>query len=199
MFALRCIQNNRIFPVAGIAAAALLGACNSSLLPPAQQPTLTDTATVYSLSGSPPGAPTALYIYASQLLIASPSFGFDVAFDFDSAGRPILLPVRTLVSALTSSGHQVGLQQLPSTAFDALTEAPVSGYHYDSVMVVTPGVTVAIDSHDPLACQTTFYAQSVYGKIEILSVDAPAHVLHIRFTVDPNCGYRSFASGVPSS
>lgn len=199
MSAIRSITIPRTIPLAVVAVAALVGACSNSLLPPAQQETLTDTATVYALSGSPPGAPTALYIYGRQLLIASPSFGFDVAFDIDTAGRAVLLPVRTLVSALTSSGHQVGLQQLSNTTFDALTDAPVSGYHYDSAMVVTPGVTVAIDSHDPLACSTSIYAQSVYGKVEILSVDAPAHLMHIRFGVDPNCGYRSFAVGIPSS
>lgn len=199
MSTIRSATIQKIFPLAGIVTAALLGACNSSLLPPAQQETLTDTATVYALSGSPPGAPTALYIFGRQLLIASPSFGFDLAFDIDSSGRAVLLPVRTLVSALTSSGHSVGLQQLTSTSFDALTQAPVNGYHYDSAMVVSPGVTVAIDSRDPLACQASFFAQSVYGKVEVVSVDPPAHTLHIRFGVDPNCGYRSFAVGIPSS
>ena len=199
MSAIRSATTVRVFTLLAVCAAAVLGACGELTKPAAQIETIVDTATVYALSGAPAGAPTSLYIYAKEFLIASPSFGFDVAFDIDSAGRAVLLPVRTLVSALASGGHQVGLQQMTGTAFDSIGEAPLSGYHYDSTMVVAPGVTVTIDSRDPVACGTSLFSQSVYGKIEVTGVDVVGRKLHLRFGFDPNCGYRSFAAGIPTS
>jgi hypothetical protein len=180
-----------------IAAAVIVAivACGDVTAPKASLPTFSDSATVYALNGAPPGAPTALYVFAEIAVHADPTFRFDIAFDIDASGRVVLLPVRTVANGLATS-HSVGLQTV-STSFDATTEAPKSGYRRDSTMTVSPGTTVVIESADPAACGTSFVASTIYAKLVVDEIDAAARRMRTRFVVDPNCGYRSFAAGVP--
>jgi hypothetical protein len=170
-------------------------ACGDVTAPRASLPTFSDTATVYALNGAPPGAPTALYVFGEIVVRADANFRFDIAFDFDANGRIILLPVRTVANGLATS-HSVGLQTV-STTFDALTEAPKSGYRRDSTLTINPGTTVVIESADPAACGTSFIASTIYAKVVVEEVDLTARRMRTRFVVDPNCGFRSFATGVP--
>jgi hypothetical protein len=179
-------------------AAALIVAivsCGDVTAPRASLPTFSDTASVYALNGAPPGAPTALYAFGESVVRADNTFRFDVAFDIDANGRVVLLPVRTVANGLATS-HSVGLQAV-STAFDALTEAPKSGYRRDSTMTVSPGTTIVLESADPAACGTSFIASTIYAKLVVEDVDVVTRRMRTRFTVDPNCGFRSFVAGVP--
>src|SRR5438046_2819817 len=94
----------------GVAAAA--GACGDLTRPTATRPAIADSVTAYALTGAQVGAPNALYIYGASVVQASGTFGFDFAFDFDSIGRVVLRPVRTLAGALTLVGHSVGFQNI---------------------------------------------------------------------------------------
>jgi hypothetical protein len=178
--------------IAGIAACGATG-------PRASQSTFSDTLNLYALNGAPAGAPTAVSLYGSgfQALAvhADASFRFDVAVDIDASGRLDLFPVRAVAGAL-ASGHRVGLQTL-TTPFDLVTSAPTTGFHYDSLVVVGVGSVLALQVADPLICATSFTSSVYYAKIAIDSLDAARRTARMRVTVDPNCGFISFGSGVP--
>jgi hypothetical protein len=174
--------------VAGVACGDLTGV-------PASLPTLSDSAVVYAINGAPPGAPTALHVFAGQLFSADASFVFDVAFDIDASGHPVLLPQRAVASGLAAT-HTVGLQTATGT-YESLTTAPKTGYRADTALVATPGVPVIVQTADPNACGTSLTGTVLYAKVVIRSVDPVARQMVVQFTTDPNCGFRSFAPGIP--
>jgi hypothetical protein len=180
--------------VAAIVSVAAL-ACGDFTSVPASLPTLTDSGTVYALNGAPPGAPTALHFFSGQLLPADANFLFDVAFDLDSAGKVVYLPQRVVASALAST-HSVGLRTVPDS-FGAVLSAPKTGYRADTSLVTSRNVVVIAQSQDVSTCGVSLTGSTLYAKIVVTSVDLATRQLHVRFTVDPNCGFVSFAPGIP--
>jgi hypothetical protein len=153
-----------------------------------------DTQTVYPLNGSFATAPTAYSIFAGAagqgLVRASSSLAFDIAFDMDSSGNAVLKPVRTVASQLAVA-HRVGLQ-ISDAAYETISDAPKSGYRYDSTLVVAPNRTVLIESSDPTPCGGGLFSNPViYAKLVVLEVNRSAGTLRIRYTGDPNCGKTS--------
>jgi hypothetical protein len=182
--------------VAAVALSAALSACGDPTKPKAQQGNFTDTVAVNALNGAPRNAPVALALFSGIPVRADASFSFDFAFDINSAGQLVLLPVRTVAGGLASA-HSVGFQSM-NVPFEALTLAPNKGYTHDSLFVVTVGQVVAIESADPSACAFSYYSNVFYAKLQVLSVDPVARTFNARFTVDPNCGFRSLApTGTP--
>jgi hypothetical protein len=185
-----------------VAAVAVISACDGGNGHKATYPIIAvDSQVVYAINSAPRNAPTAVYLYSvilgSSAVSASSDFSFDVAFDIDNQGRAVLLPVRTVASGLTGT-HSVGLQVV-STPFDSLKFAPNKSYKYDSTLVVNAGQVVMIQSVGS-ACNTSLYANPyIYGKLSVDAIDASAHTLRLRYTVDPNCGFRSLATGVPKN
>ena len=59
------------------------------------------------------------------------------------------------------------------------------------------GGELAIESADPTACGIAITGNSIYAKLVIDSVNRVTRQLYLRSVVDPNCGFRSFASGIP--
>jgi len=186
---------SKVVALAAAALAVLGVACGDLTGVPASLPTLTDSGTVYALNGAPPGAPTALHVYSGTLLPATAAFIFDVAFDIDTAGRVLVIPQRVVATGLSSS-HTVGLQSI-SGDFDALASAPKSGYRADTTLITKPGQVVAIQSSDPNACSISLTGSTLYAKVVVTAIDVVQKTLAVRFAVDPNCGFVSFASGVP--
>ena len=170
-------------------------ACSDFTGVPASLPTLTDSGTVYALNGAPPGAPTALHVFSGTLLPATAAFVFDIAFDIDAAGHVLLIPQSVVATGLSSS-HKVGLLRV-SGSFDELTAAPKTGYVADTTLITNPGQVVAIQSSDPNACGISITGSTLYGKVVVTAIDVVQKTLSVRFAVDPNCGFYSFAPGVP--
>ena len=170
-------------------------ACGYFTVLPASLPTLTDSGTVYALNGAPAGAPTALHLFAGQLVPADANFLFDIAFDIDSSGRVVYMPQRVVASALATT-HSVGLRTMPDS-FEAVTSAPKSGYRADTALVAARNIVVVAQSNDPNTCGISLTGSSIYAKIVVTSVDPATRQLKVRFTVDPNCGFVSFAPGIP--
>lgn len=181
--------------IAAGATLVLAAACGDFTSVPAQLATLTDSGTVFALNGAPVGAPTALHLYSGSRLAADATFFFDVAFDIDTEGNPVILPQRVVASGLTAT-HSVGLQAL-DTPFSALEQAPKNGYRADTALVTRIGQTVAIQSQDANICGLSVSGSTIHAKLVVLSLDRTARKLSIQFTVDPNCGFRSFLPGVP--
>ena len=64
-----------------------------------------------------------------------------------------------------------------------------------------PGETVVIQSAhngDRDICQFAL-SPYLYAKIAVDSVSLATRTLYLRLGLDPNCGFRSFASGIPTS
>jgi hypothetical protein len=179
--------------VAGLAAAT---ACGDILGSTAALETVTDTTVVYAVNGAPPSAPTALHLFSATVVPATGTFQFDVAFDIDSNGKAKIIPNPNLASALVGAAHPVALL-VSDKDFDSIKVAPSGGYHADTVQVVSPGTTVVIQSQDQLACSSSFVGTTLYGKVVVDSIHTSSRLLFIRFESDPNCGFRSFASGLP--
>ena len=84
--------------------------------------------------------------------------------------------------------------------FEQVTSAPKSGYQTDSSYVFVPGETIAIQSpHNTVGdiCQFAIDPH-IFAKVAVDSVNLASRTLYLRMGVDPNCGFRSFAEGLPT-
>jgi hypothetical protein len=186
-----------IITLAALVAAISAVSCGDLTGVPASLPTLTDSGVVYAINGAPLGAPTALQISTGTLVPANSSFAFDVAFDIDSAGHVVFLPLKTIASGLATT-HSVGLQ-VSQTAFDNLISAPKTGYRADTALVGAANVTILAQTSDVTTCGLALSGSNLYAKIIVTSVDPVARSMNVMFTVDPNCGFVSFADGIPKN
>ena len=179
--------------------AVVLNACGNVANLKATLPTITDTLSVWALSGTPPDFPSGVSIVQSQAVRIDGFAGFDVAFDIDSNGNPVIYPVKLVVST-PGTARVVGLQKVPGT-FETVLAAPVTGFEPDSGLVMASRGVVAIESQHNGAgdlCQLTI-SPNVYAKITVDSVNLASRMLFLRMTLDTNCGFRSFADGIPTS
>ena len=195
-------MTDRIFrsksTVALLAAATLAvtgAACGSFTGVPASLYTLADSGTVFALNGAPPSAPTALYIFSGTLVPADANFLFDVAFDIDANGKIVIMPERVVASGLAPT-HTVALQAVSGT-YDALDHAPRSGYRADTSLVASVNQVIVVQSQDANACSVSLSGTTLYAKFVITSVDPLTRQMAIKYTADPNCGFFSFANGLP--
>jgi hypothetical protein len=178
-----------------LVAAIFAVACGDPLSAKASLANQFDTLAAYSLTGTSIYAPTALNTTFRFVTRADNEFNYDLAFDLDSDGKVRLLPVRLLGGVLTA-GKVVGLQKIAG-GYEALTKAPTSGYTYDSVVVVNPGDAVSVQVTTE-QCQFAI-AQQLYSKLGIDSVNMAQRKIYFRLAHNPNCGFRSFATGLPKS
>lgn len=154
--------------------------------------TYVDTAypfSLYALTGAPANAPTAIAFLGGPTP-ANAGFAFDIAFDIDQSGTTRLYPVRTLAGGLAASAtKRVGLQLLTGTTFEALTQAPATGYDTLGSKVVVPGSVVAAEILDQSTCLYSLNGYTVYAKLTIDSIKTAARRIYGRTVVDPNCGF----------
>ncbi len=151
------------------------------------------TYSVYGLSGKGPvNAPAALDLVSRTTAKVDGGLNFDIAFDFDQSGKVVIVPQK-LVGASLAGSRSIYLQRVTGT-YEALTEAPTKGYLLDSTVAVLPGEPVALKLVS--ASCTYQYSSDLYAKIVIDSVKANGLIFG-RGVIDPNCGFRSFADGVP--
>jgi len=184
--------------LAMVSTVAGLGACRDPIELQATEEVFTDTLTVYALSRTPPGYPNALSLPARQLVSVSGFGGFDIAFDLDDSNRVLILPARRVVT-FGRAVPQVGLQIVPGT-FESVTAAPSSGYKVDSTVVASAGDVIVLEAmHNGEGDICTFaLSPNVYAKISIDTIFVATRTIKFRFVYDPNCGYRSFAPGIPA-
>jgi hypothetical protein len=175
-----------------------LSACRDPIELEATQEVWTDTLSVYALTGTPAGYPSALSLNARQVLPVTGFGGFDIAFDIDAQNRVLVHAARRVVT-LGNAVPQVGLQVVPGT-FESVTAAPATGYKVDSTLVVSEGDVVVLEAvHNLDNDQCTFaLSPNLYAKISIDTVFLASRTIKFRFGFDPNCGYRSFAPGIPT-
>ena len=181
----------------GLAAAAIAAvACGNFTGVPASLITLTDSGTVFALNGAPLGAPTAIHGYSGQFVPATADFLFDVAFDLDADAKIHVLPQRQVASGLQAT-HSVGLAVVPDS-FEAVTAVPRGlAFRADTGMVVERNQVVIAQISDANACSFSLTGSTLYVKMVVKAVNRVDRTMQVKFTVDPNCGFRSFAPGVP--
>ena len=189
----RCRNSSRS-PCAALAVVGV--ACGDLTGVPASLPTLTDSGTRVRDQRRAAGRADRAARVQRHAAPGDASFIFDVAFDIDARGSRADLPQRVVASGLSST-HSVGLQS-DCGDFDALTSAPKSGYRADTALVTAlERRSSRFRAADPNACSISLTGTTLYAKIVVTAVDPVAKQLTVRYTVDPNCGFFSFASGIP--
>lgn len=189
----------RAAPALAMSAALLVAACGEALtLPPATLETTEQTVTLYALTGTLPGTPSAYSILSLTVARPDRTIDFDFAVDMvaaaqDSAGKlvPAFIPRGGL--GFTKDG---GLQVV-ATPFDSLVLAPPDGYS-DSLPVQADSGAVLVATSRRQQCNFGITLPR-YAKLRIESVDRVNRSMTLRIRVDPNCGYRGLGSGVPSN
>jgi hypothetical protein len=184
----------RSLRVAAMVLAVLAVACGDPTKPKAIYANAPSTYALYAFTGAPVNAATAISFLGGAAR-ADANFAFDVAVDIDGAGRPVIYPVRAIASDLAGSVKRVGLQLVPGT-FDAVREAPETGYDTLGAKVVRPGDVLAVELLDLNTCLYSLGGQLLYAKLTVDSINTTSRRLYARTVVDPNCGYRSL---VPDS
>jgi len=169
-------------------------ACGGPTNPNATTVVITDTLVAWAINGTGAAQPSAYYLADNAVVQVTSALRFDVAFDVDSAtGKAIVIPAR-LITDGSVLGFHVGLQHL-TQPFDSVLYGLKTGYVFDSIYALSPGDGVMLVSNPP-GCSID-PNPSLYGKFIIDSVNIVARTVHFRATEDPNCGYRSFAPGIP--
>ena len=190
------VMSPRKFALAIVASALVLTACGDPQGIIAQLPTIQDSYTVFALTGTPASFPSGINTYIRSAVRVDGNANFDVAFDLDATGKVIIYPVQKVVTTI-SSGRQVGLRKVTGT-FDALTIAP-TGTYLDSAVVVAPGEVVIAQSlrnGASDACQFDI-SPYIYTKLQVDSVIPANRSIFVKAVLDPNCGFRSFETGIP--
>ena len=175
--------------VVAVALAVLAIACGEPTKPKATYANALSTYALYAFTGAPVNAVTAIS-FLSGAARADASFAFDVAFDLDAGGRPIIYPVRTIASDLAGPVKRVGLQLLPGP-FEAVREVPSTGYDTLAAKTINVGDVLAVELLDLSSCLYSLGGQMLYAKLTVDSVNATTRRLYARTVLDPNCGYRS--------
>lgn len=178
--------------IAALAAAA----CDNPLAVKATSEVQVDTVLVYAFNGTAPGAPAGLNLLTHSVVSLDGSFAFDLAFDVNAQQKAIVYPVQKIGNGLTST-TRVGIQRVTGTSFADLLKAPAANYNYDSTFVVENDAPIAVEVTDATVCSVYSSSGAYYAKIAVLGIDTANRLMRVAVTVDPNCGFRSFASGVP--
>jgi hypothetical protein len=187
----------RIEALAIIASASILTACDDPQLLRAQLPTVLDVYTVFALTGTPAAYPSGINTYIRSAVRVDGNANFDVAFDIDADGHAIIYPVHKVVSSLTST-RRVGLRKV-SGEFDDITIAP-TGTYADSTIVASQGDIIVVQSirnGNGDVCQFDI-SPYIYAKLLVDSIAVDSRTLVVQSLLDPNCGFRSFESGIPT-
>ena len=177
----------------------ILNACGDPTNIRANLPVVVDTLSVWALSGTPPTYPSGISIPGRQAVRVDAFAGFDVAVDINAAGNAVIYPAKLVVS-IPGGTRPVGLQLL-NAAFESVAAAPKTGFETDSALVLVPGQTVVVESSHNASGEICQFAVSpnLYAKIAVDSVSLASRIVYFRMGFDPNCGFRSFAEGIPTS
>ena len=118
---------------------------------------------------------------------------FDFDFDIrDSLGGQQAYLIPRAVLGFQPDG---GLQH-STLSFDSLRLAPLGGYEREEMTPIDSGDVIVAASRLQ-SCDFTIVSPR-YAKLLIQSIDYTSRVARIRAVIDPNCGYRSLGSGIPT-
>jgi hypothetical protein len=190
-------MNLRKIALGAAAATLIFVACDDSNPFAAQLPTTLDSYVIFALTGNPPTLPSGLNTFSRTATRVDGNAAFDVAFDIDKDGNAILYPVKLVVSSI-SGNRPVGLKKVPGT-FASILSAPTGVYQGDTAVVAAKGEVVVVETYRGGSGDICSFNLSpyIYSKINIDSVNVVTRTISISSVLDPNCGFRSFADGIP--
>ena len=173
-------------------------ACGDPLRITASDPVATVTMQLYPFSRVPPTYPSAINTVFAQGVAVTTAGNFDIAFDLDDEDRVIVMTPRAITPG--APVNQVGLLQ-GGASYEAVVSAPSGPYTYDSLLTIVPGEVVIVESHRGRSGDYCGFAISpyIYSKFRVTVIDPDKDLLTVEFTVDPNCGFRSFEPGIPQN
>lgn len=158
-----------------------------------------DTLSAFPLTGAGPLTPTALNTAFGTVLAVNSTADFDVVFDLDAQRRVVIYPVKLVVMPLTGV-NEVGLRKVEGT-FESVERAPTGSYEADEPLTVSAGETVVIEARRNRQGDLCAFSLSpnVYSKLVVDSVSTATNAISFRLVANPNCGFRSFAPGLPKN
>ena len=177
-----------------LALATLVVACDDPFAPTASTPNFSTAIEVWALTGAPTSFPTVILVPQALVVRPDAAGSFDVGFDIDPDGRLLVVPMSKIVSPL-SGVRSIGIIRT-ATVFNTILDAPRAGWTFDSTLAVNVGQSFL------LRVQTQYcsgqLSQEVYAKYNVVEVDAVARKIVLSGYVNPNCGFRSFQTGIPT-
>jgi hypothetical protein len=149
------------------------------------------TVTLYALTGTPVGTPSAYAIHGNLRIRTDVSQDFDFAFSInESDGRPVFAP-RAVLGIEPNASLQPGL--MPSSlTFEGIIEAPSNGYITDEVVPIAVGDRFIVRGR--ITCTI---GVPKYAKLEVLTIDTSARTVTFRVLTNENCGYKGLQPGLP--
>lgn len=182
-----------------VAGLLLITGCGESSLLQANLPTARDSYTIFALTGSPVAYPSGINTFSRQAVRVDGNANFDVAFDIDASGSAVVYPARLVVSAI-GGNRPVGIRKVPGT-FESILSAPTGAYPDSLPVVAVAGDVIVIESArngQGDACQFAL-SPFIYAKLLIESIVPATRTIVVQSVLDPNCGFRSFESGIPAN
>lgn len=193
----------RARPVPCLVLAALIGAagCGDDLqLPPANVPIAQQVILLSALSGTPVTTPSAYNMLGLAEVRTDLSNDFDFVFDLGPDSSYGLGTTGDTIAVLIPRGYlgfaADGGLIWTLAGFDSVRIAPVTGYLTDKPTRIRAG-DVVIAASRIQTCEFSFLRPR-YAKIQIISIDLTTRQSQMRVVIDPNCGYRSLGSGIPT-
>lgn len=176
-----------------LAAGLFVAACDDPFEERANTPNIDIGFDAWAMTGAPPHYPSALIVPIHTVVRPDAAGSFDIAFDIDSTGRLVVLPMTQVVSPVTGP-RQIGLMSA-DVAYGAVVEAPLAGWVYDSTIIVNPGGVFLVKAQS-VFCQFN-YRQDIHAKFYVDSVVPEERRIKLAMRVNPNCGFRSLLTGLP--
>jgi hypothetical protein len=176
-----------------LAVAVGLGCGPDPFAPRADTPVVRTIFTVWAISGSPAPYPTAYSVQSNATLRLEPTGAFDLAFDITPEGKLRVLPVREVVNPI-SGARSIGVQ-VPGIPYADITAAPRTGYALDSIIELEVGGAFVVQ----VPSQLCGFSQQpvIFAKFNVDTIVPADRRAFLSGRINPNCGFRSFADGVP--
>lgn len=172
----------------------LAAGCGDNGLSAAINSNAIDTVTLTAASDTVLSVPSAYSISSQQPRFSQDNPDFDFVYNVDAGGHPVFLTSKVL-GVVSSSTIRSGFRK-SVLDFDSIATAPINGY--------TTADTLFPDTLPNVAGRVWYVRSSIvcaagspmYGKLEVLSIDAVARTITLRVLVDTNCGYHSLQNNV---
>ena len=179
--------------LAALALAFGAAACEDPFQLRASNPNADALFEIWAMSGAPAAYPSGLLVAQTSVVRLDAAGSFDLAFDIDADGRLMVWPVTSVVSPI--AGSRAIAFQRATVAYNALLEAPKTGWTNDTLLLVDMG-DVFFAKVTTLYCQYDL-RQDIYAKFLVDSIIPAERRIRLSARVNPNCGFRSLVQGVP--
>lgn len=176
-----------------LAAAAGIACGPDPYAPRAESAVVRTIFTVWAISGSPAPYPTAYSVQNNVTLRLEPTGAFDLAFDITDDGKLRVLPVGKVVNPVSGS-RNIGMM-VPGVPYAQILSAPRSGYAPDTVLELNVGDAFVVQVPTQLCLYTSLPV--IYAKFAVDTIVPADRRAFLSGRINPNCGFRSFADGVP--